>query len=31
MSQPFFDHIQRGRQDITLLRGQIVALIFINE
>jgi len=29
MSQPFFDHIQRGRQGITLLPGQIVALIFI--
>jgi len=31
MSPPFFDHIQRGRQGITLLPGQIVVLIFIDE
>ncbi|WP_033784828.1 hypothetical protein [Pantoea sp. 9140] len=29
MSQPFFDHIQRGRLGITLLLRKIVALVFI--
>ncbi|WP_419963337.1 hypothetical protein [Pantoea vagans] len=29
MSQPFFNHIQRGRQGITLLLRKIVAMVFI--